>query len=958
MSTLCGCCYRPRSKFAWAYLPQVSLKAHATVLSSAARTTLTQTFLNPSKDLLEEVSYTFPLYDGVSVVGFTCHVGSRALQSQVKSKEQANAEYQHAVDNNKSAGILDHSSSASDVFTIRLGNVPAGESVTVHITFVGELKQDAQTDGIRYTLPNVIAPRYGLKAPEYSARSCSTTEAELQGISITVDVLMEATSTIREIHSPSHAIRVALGRIASVPEHDSSFTPTQASATLNLARDIALLERDFVMIVKADGLDTPRAMLESHPTLPDQRALMASLVPKFSLPPAKPEVVFIIDRSGSMEDKIETLQSALKVFLKSLPVDTCFNICSFGSSYSLLWKSSRVYDASSLEEALDFVDGIYADMGGTEMQSAVEAVVDKRLPEKDLEVLLLTDGEIWNQDRLFNFVRESSADHSARFFTLGIGDAASHSLIEGVARAGNGFSQSVTLYEELDKKVVRMLKGAISPHIYDYKLDIEYEKNAEDDFEVIEAASENSSTEDFSADSATEKEDEKSPDQKIQEKEPQKPISLFDSNFKEPDINIGVTELEAEATENVPAIEPPQIIQAPHKIPTLYPFIRTNVYILIDPRLSDRVLRSVTFRATSKQGPLVLQIPISDVGRGETIHQLAVRKAVVELEEGHGWLSDALEKDKKTLGSTAKQRVGVRECQRLCTRFQITGKHCSFVALEKNLDNPEEESEKEVSDIAQVSQTQSGQSPGGATLFCSASAASASFNGFCKTGSASGSDRKVKKAKRLSSANPFQSSQEQPLTRSGPMPALRTENLSQSPAPTPTSTAPQPQALPYSSQTRLRNLNRDLNQPSIQPPTQPSTQSSSNPVHAILDLQTFQGYWEWTPAIFNLLRASMEKCHRKLVKLCREAGLNIDDDDESCSSCSPQDDAARNSAATVIVTFLAMGALLYKNADSRDAWELVYAKADDWTQRRLRDMGSLGVVLGSHKDEIMAFKNF
>ena len=102
----------------------------------------------------------------------------------------------------------------------------------------------------------------------------------------------------------------------------------------------------------------------------------------------------------------------------------------------------------------------------------------------------------------------------------------------------------------------------------------------------------------------------------------------------------------------------------------------------------------------------------------------------------------------------------------------------------------------------------------------------------------------------------------------------------------------------------------------------------------------------------------MEKCHRKLVKLCREAGLNIDDDDESCSSCSPQDDAARNSAATVIATFLAMGALLYKNADSRDAWELVYAKADDWTQRRLRDMGSLGVVLGSHKDEIMAFKNF
>lgn len=85
-------------------------------------------------------------------------MGSRVLQSQVKPKEQANADYRHAVDNEQAAGILDHSSSDSDVFIIRLGNISAGESVTVNITFVGELKQNAQIDGIRYTLPSVIMP--------------------------------------------------------------------------------------------------------------------------------------------------------------------------------------------------------------------------------------------------------------------------------------------------------------------------------------------------------------------------------------------------------------------------------------------------------------------------------------------------------------------------------------------------------------------------------------------------------------------------------------------------------------------------------------------------------------------------------------------------------------------------------------------------------------------------------
>lgn len=67
-------------------------------------------------------------------------MGSRVLQSQVKPKEQANADYQHAVDNEQSAGILGHSSSDSDVFINRLGNISAGDSVTVNITFAGELK--------------------------------------------------------------------------------------------------------------------------------------------------------------------------------------------------------------------------------------------------------------------------------------------------------------------------------------------------------------------------------------------------------------------------------------------------------------------------------------------------------------------------------------------------------------------------------------------------------------------------------------------------------------------------------------------------------------------------------------------------------------------------------------------------------------------------------------------------
>lgn len=677
MSGPSGCCVFVNHE--WQHLPQIDLKAHATILSSASRTTLTQTFTNPLGYVLPEVTYIFPLYDGVSVVGFQCRVGNRLLYSKVKSKEQANADYDEATRNNEAAAIMEHTTEENDVFMIRIGNVHAKEIITVDTTFIGELKQDAQTDGTRYTLPNAIAPRYASASNIFQGHSLfspfsSSFPAKFQGISITVDVQMGKNSIIRELQSPSHSIKTFLGRTSSTQD-SSSFEPSQASATLHLTKDNQpLLERDFVLLVKADGLDNPGALLESHPTIPGQRALMATLVPKFNLLPAQPEIVFVIDRSGSMGDKITTLQSALKIFLKSLPLGICFNICSFGNCHSFLWSTSKVYDQSSLQQALLYVDHIYADMGATNMQPAVKAVVNNRLKNKDLEVLLLTDGAIYNQQSLFSFVRDAAADNTARFFSLGLGDAASHSLIEGIARAGNGVSQSVLKHEELDRKVVRMLKGALTPHIYDYKLQVEYDTMVGGDFEVVE-----------NIDYPMQGSETEIEDQAAVKQTRQKPISLFDEYYKESNTELGATRTADD--KKLPKLTAPRVLQAPYKIPPLYPFIRSTVYLLLDPKSTHRIPQSLTFTATSKQGPLQLRIPISDLGKGETIHQLASRKAMIELEELHGWL----EKTKDSNGNPftqlhfdTKQRLATRECQALGIKYQVTGKHCSFVALEED----------------------------------------------------------------------------------------------------------------------------------------------------------------------------------------------------------------------------------------------------------------------------------
>lgn len=684
MAQLCGCYHietlsGPSSYPIKQYLPRVDLSVHTTILSTTSRTHLTQTYINPSSsEPVKECVYEFPLYDGVSVVGFTCRIGSRVLKGVVKEKEKARQVYEQAVERGETAGLLEQLKT-SDVFQTRIGNIPAGQKVLVDIVYVGELKHDAETDGIRFTIPTKIAPRYGTSSPQLRHRGGVGAD-DNGGIRITVDASLAEGSFIRGIQSPSHPIAVTLGsistRIQEVPQMHT------ASATLTLGS--TELDKDFVLVLLAQDTATPRALLETHSTIPHQQALMVTLVPKFALPPSRPEIIFVVDRSGSMQAKIPTLKSALMVFLKSLPVGVRFNFCSFGSRISFLWPKSKSYSQTTLTEAMRHVESFEANLGGTETSAAIKAAVESRYQDLPLEVMLLTDGEIWEQEVLFSWLNDEVGRSTSpiRFFSLGIGDAVSHALIEGVARAGNGFGQCVLENEKLDSKVVRMLKGGLSPHITDYTLEVKYDKDqdkdqdSEDDFELVERVTDGlrvllneTPAEEVGMDVMPE------------------PISLFDTNADPDKEDDTMPDEDGQGRyDHLPTIPTPSLLQAPHKIPPLFPFNRTTVYLLMGPRSSQQTPKAVVLRATSPHGPLELEIPVQVMSEpGQTIHQLAAKKAVGDLEEGRGWIFDA--RDEK--GTLIKERfesrfdeMVEREAVRLGVEFQVGGKWCSFVAVE------------------------------------------------------------------------------------------------------------------------------------------------------------------------------------------------------------------------------------------------------------------------------------
>lgn len=673
------------------YLPQLKVNAHTTILDTTSRTTLTQTFVNPYQDKdLDEISYDFPLYDGVSVVAFTCTVADRVIKGVVKEREKAKHEYTEARDRGETAGLFEQSLEASDVFTTTIGNVPAGEKVTVDITYLGELKHDAEVDGVRFTIPTHIVPRYGEAASLESKGDWFKDE----GISITVDAEMPDGSAIKSVQSPSHPISVSIGTTSTA---STSEEPSLRKASATLSQGSANLDKDFIIQVVATKMGEPAAFVETHPTIPNQRALMATLVPKFKLPAESPEIVFMCDRSGSMSGNITDLVAALNIFLKSLPLGIKFNICSFGSRYSFLWSKSKTYSQDSLDQAVRHVNKFDADYGGTEMYEPFKAAFKQRYKDMNLEVFLLTDGAIWDQERLFKLINEKVAESkgAVRVFSLGVGSGASTALIEGVARAGNGFAQTVDNGEKMDKKVVRMLKGALFPHIDDYSLEIKYEKAEpeaadDDDFEIVEKVLDSLSIRTLVGDEDEEK----------KKDEPKQPISLFDRNVDEDD-DTEMTDAPAAIDakyDHLPKVATPHYLQTPADIPALYPFNRTTVYVLLSDSAPEKKPKSVLLKGTSKAGPLVLEIPIVNLAeKAETIHQLAARKEVKELEEGRGWLTHAKDSDGKLLKDKYEGRfpdMVEREAVRLGVEFQVGGKWCSFVAVEESSDKTDQDAEK------------------------------------------------------------------------------------------------------------------------------------------------------------------------------------------------------------------------------------------------------------------------
>ena len=388
-------------------IPLKSIVVEAELRNVCARVKLSQSYENTSAENPIEAIYRFPLEKNAALCGFEAEVDGNRLMGKLEEKVKAQEAYGDAIASGQGAYMVqqEQDGEKAQVFSMAIGNLPPQKTAKISTSYVTELNLDSKK-AVRFVLPTTISPDVAKEIDEDEEGSgvYSRTEAG-NPCEFGIRIDAEMRQGISRITCPSHPSALQVEQ-----ENDCDNTKAKLSLTFGtsaLVQDIVILfelenvHQAVAFVEKWQDEQAPAASPGSSSSSPSpaashEKAIMLGVIPGFHESTILSEIIFVVDRSGSMSgQKIEVTKTALQYFLKSLPEKCYFNVIGFGSSFEKVFPHSLPYNAENLQKASSAVSKYSSDLGGTELLNPLKNIFSSEPKINDLRnVFILTDGEI------------------------------------------------------------------------------------------------------------------------------------------------------------------------------------------------------------------------------------------------------------------------------------------------------------------------------------------------------------------------------------------------------------------------------------------------------------------------------------------------------------------------------------------------------------------------------------
>ncbi|XP_034540362.1 inter-alpha-trypsin inhibitor heavy chain H3-like [Notolabrus celidotus] len=431
-----------------------SVMVHCTVTSRFAHTVMTSKALNKA-NTSQEIFFEVDMPKTAFITNFTMEIDGQVYVGEVKEKEKAKEQYEKAVSSGKTAGLVKASGRKMEKFSVSV-NIASKSNATFILTHEELLRRNlGHYEILTRVKPEQPVQEFQIVADIFEPQGISFVEATASFLTNDLLSLVEKTVTDKKAHI--------------------SFSPSMEQQRKCLGCEGTIIDGDF--IIKYD--------VNREKSLGQVQIVNGYFVHFFAppdLPRVPKNVVFVIDRSGSMAGrKIEQTRDALVAILKDLYEEDHFALVLFDDEITTWRDSLTKASKDHVSKAITYIRKLM-DNRSTNINDAVLRAVSmlvkerqqKNLPERSTDmIILLTDGMPnsgeSNLQRIQENVRSAIAGKMS-LFCLGFGNDVDYSFLDVMSKQNKGMARRIFEGSDASLQLQGFYEEVSSPLLLDVNL--------------------------------------------------------------------------------------------------------------------------------------------------------------------------------------------------------------------------------------------------------------------------------------------------------------------------------------------------------------------------------------------------------------------------------------------------------------------------------------------------------